>query len=919
MNNTKKKNLKKLQESGIGSTKFPGSFFLICCIFLNLIFSQQEQKPDTEKFLENIRQILKKVITTQSLYGKQKRKMRNLQLKTKIKKKIMEKFTNPYTRFNKKLPIIEYKHKLSSSPEKNSLSTLPAKDTGINKFTNSQISKSIERVLRQSSTLLPFNLGSLEKFKSQISKFKADKKENNIATGIPSITSPSNFTAELILWLEDIMVQIRWFWELFSYVFDSSASRRNFLMSVLCSTEPNEVRVNPELSSLNTNKEYLYPLTFNPLYNKSLISAYEYCPNRKGMPHFEVNNSLCLNLQKLDFLGFCWLKKIYEKVAQCLPTPDNCPGINLTLKNFYFLLRKYMKFAEEILKKQLLPLIYTTCCNEGLCEDIGIKCGVKYASLEKTSSNDMTFFLYNLVTKKKVDEINYLYNFYNSVRNNYAEPFFLNVRHILEKYECRFDFDAKKENLIKTIEKIKIHSTSLKEDIIEVLKGGCTKTIPIMCNAAYSDLIKEIYYQNPETFIRLIESEAFSAFINQIEGLIKKIIKEKDFCSLVLLGSFILFSTDKLYPYPYIEHEHQIVSMITEFPSLLDFIKHYQLDGIFWFIRHITLLYNIDNPAIKDIKKILHNLAVSKYEALKDIELLKLFQCFNITSVEKVEATYDDVKRFLTFVNGCDKISDLLLNYIYPLLDKEVIDAIFSSCQREDPGSLAAVKYTLGNDNVLLTVEGIKNRIQKYKCLLENENTDFSCLIDNEVIKKAIKEVIKERNVLDNPDKFFKELADKKLIELSPTIKEQCETSMEQLFQLYHNTPVIPCDVMAGMIGTPSLPIETFCPAGDFEGIRVCCQNPTGPECDNYVQIIRRFCTGVNTQFQGINWQEKFQKFLSSYEDSCAKNGLFEPMPRSNFIIDNFTSIMGQMMLDYIKSKLKNLKDLYNNIDRCNF
>lgn len=373
----------------------------VLIIFSALLLAQNDTEKDgVDKFLENIHQVLKKIVR---FNDSKSRRAKAKNSKTIIRKKIIEKLSTPFFR-QPQHSIIEYNKKEKIDNIRTEVER--------NKIPDLQVSKSLERILRNNPVLTPFKFPNPEKIKKILADIN-NKIANNNTTDKNQYATPSSTTVNdkyvysLREWYLDMSKNAIDFWSFFKRFFIDNDQRFSYLKNVLCHSELSGMRgkglkgkdIFSEMFSTNTlqhlNLETVWKI-FSPLVCEDYkwyddysdeCKLYRYIRLSQELPSdiFQksfFSHSLCFTITTLNVFGYKEIHsktKNLESIFNCIKNyrGDNakvCENIENKVTVLIPALKKYFKIAQNIYKKQILSTIYQMCYKECLCDDLGIKC-----------------------------------------------------------------------------------------------------------------------------------------------------------------------------------------------------------------------------------------------------------------------------------------------------------------------------------------------------------------------------------------------------------------------------------------------------------------------------------------------------------------------------------------------------------------
>ncbi len=345
--------------------------FLIIGVFFNLAsFGQEKQKVDIQKFLENIRQVLQTIKNEKlkrAIMGKKSiRDPQYLSRKRRIKRQLMNKLILPYV-FQPKHYLINVKcqkpnakcqsQKTDFKNEKK-LSTPVAQSPSSDNtqpptFSSSHLSTIFNEFMQEWKL---FSTPKSPRVKSNVDKVKMKNGDNK-----PLIDSSLLSLRE---WLYNIHQKAYYFWDTFKHMLEDNTFRDYFQVKY-CNIDPGSV-----FSTKFNNNSLMDKNVFAPLeeYYYSSMSIKVLLGNKydcSDITNFKPNEeNICDYLSYLHTLGKC---RIYndDKVEYILNCIENnqfqsCDKLERYLIIIYIEVKKYLKLAERLFLKQLLPSYIST-------------------------------------------------------------------------------------------------------------------------------------------------------------------------------------------------------------------------------------------------------------------------------------------------------------------------------------------------------------------------------------------------------------------------------------------------------------------------------------------------------------------------------------------------------------------------------
>ncbi len=947
---------------------------LVFSLFFSfLLFSQQEEKTEVDKFLENIRQILKTIKNEKmKTTSRNKNSIRDAQYvsrKRRIKRQLLNKLTLPYV-FQQKHHLINVKcqkpnakcqSQKSDSKNEKKLSGPIIQSPSYNNIKHSSVYKN-------SSLLMPFKPPDI---KSIISKLK--NQQSRTFQGEDNLKTPHQKWLEL----EPFMNEIReWYYELAEKALVLWTSIEKFLVDTpnnYSSLKSNsnekcpwkdekeifdkgyrDVAFLPSRFLRVFNYEHLYIHKYirflTPLTNQIGINPSYFNELLMGKQKITNSSHLCEDIIVLHSKGFFLKVEYLYKLTDCLndyfvrkDTSENnyChfyTGFKFLeglLREIYENAKKWFKLFKLVIKKKVIPHMIEKMI-DSLLDD---------SSPNVISVDDIVLnvWIYQVIIRKRLDELQQLYRIVEKIKSSGDTTIFSKIRELLKNNGCTLDFESVKNEL----------ETYIKS------KGGDTQ---LLIANRFSEQFDNLLQFKYEIYEKVIKSSIFAIFINQIDKLKKMVRERKDRCALIMLSTIA--------------------------PTVADaanFLSVNNLDGLIWYIENFypPQCVHYSESECKTIKGCFWNTQQILPECSDYFDLCRSFtkeKCENTSEcvwIENFGVKYCNPKDVFTkkiaqYINEEDnqvyKIHNtlnklLLLNY-----------DIYSKLRIYKLEKCVGVKIGL---------EEVEKAIKKYECIFNNAS-EISCLFDK---NPAVKEIIDKLNgiKLNEINKKLREIDGKNLSEFSETVKNMCYSGIEKCISFYLDTGYYEegsinyidlnlfCERSGPQNQTGLQNLEKYCPdilddcenvsesslpqlcivspRSEAKGVQtanfgiyfntvckdecwklywwlqpiwqtnVCkCHIPTNQQlrqsfCRIMKENIKNCCDSIN-HLEGDNFRIKLSNFIKLQEYSCSRYGLREVFKINN-AVGELKDRYGQHYIDSIQHKLENLQQMYVDKDIC--
>jgi hypothetical protein len=519
---------------------------LLVGIFYSYGQQEQGQKPqqkiDVMQFLQKIKDILKEIAERAKQLEKKKKDKAQ---KKKVRKKILQRLTNPFYWVKRQHWKIEVK-----KPQDSSKTQPQAAENSSLQQNNQTLQRQINTFLKQNPQLLPFKFPDFKQFwRGNSFKEISNEKEKGLAGDKENgISGKDSSLQTLVKWYNEMANEVIKFWKMFYIYFIKDEKRFVYLRNKVCKGEIDVLkegfRVFIDMVSVKDEKSGFKNTDIVNIECDDIVSGHcgdvggtifaplagarnnpksidainngwfaSYYLSNKVVPSCSkapsVEDSLCSGLANLDAYAVCKISDNDSQILRCLQNMRSCKGIEevlrlikKTLKYYY----KYFKYASMIYKNQMLPAIFDMCFKKCLCKDLGIsRCG------ENNDSNDMDETAIYILSYQNLKEVEGL-----------GENWYLSVSHVIEvskkmnsagyatkeTTKCKQiekDFNRIIQSLFKNLEDNKISVEDIKKSEERFL-------------LAYQENDKESLKENYENLIDGIAKfkEIFSTFGNEI-------------------------------------------------------------------------------------------------------------------------------------------------------------------------------------------------------------------------------------------------------------------------------------------------------------------------------------------------------------------------------------------------------------------
>jgi hypothetical protein len=727
-----------------------------------------KQQVDVEAFLQKIRDILKEIEERAKQLEKKKKDKAQ---KQEIRKKIIEKLSNPFSRLKHKEIKVKRPEELLKTQSARQEHTYLQKNTRI-------LQRQINTFFYKNPNFATFKLSTfrdaLKKLgiqKSESIKPEGEKKEHKVGEDLTGELSLKHKAIEYLY--QEVMRNLRqlWWWnwkilgspQKFSYVRNSlcenevssnvnnpdeifrqigygeKKSVESLLVSELTGIPyKNEVSSFSELHLIFPDRYKLYSgLSFSLVWewNKNFPLPYDW---RKSICYnisiFVLNGDYLLQTNKdVEALNLC-----YEELKKGV-SPQSCNKVTFsTIQKAYKVLNNYINSASTLFKKVIFPTYLKLCYVKCMCQEEGIPCqkGQKRSDQENLKEN-----LQKLIAIAA----------YDSYR-----PFFA----MLDGF---YYTSEKTVNLLNENNCSIENPTKLGERIKGIVEGH-TKTKREKSQALYrvlrylqqNDFALAFLELRREELIFLYELFTLKEFISivdefkkYVEDLKHKALITQNFCALVMVAHLALFTKDEM-------------SRL----KMFKFLAEHNLDGV------LFLLYDISmgpiftgNENIYDINDILTKLLNLPIAIYKIISIHKLLVCgysflINQTTRKNVLEYFIYSNNLFQIVDCVRKDSSLSVKCLFPF------NKVMQQILEKIPTSINDIY------NLVETLDGKKpiDYSSDFKELCENKDNIACYKLTNPFFGYNIENVLQplclnnlyERLPKHCPPKNFKECAPQK-------------------------------------------------------------------------------------------------------------------------------------------------------------
>lgn len=406
-----------------------------------------EKKIEMQKFLENIHKVLKKMMEINKQRESRKKDRNRHLLKLKVRKQIIQKLSNPYIR--------KYEHRIIKirDTQSNQGGNKVEKQIEIPGVTQKSQKTDINRFLRQNPVLMPFRFPDIKQYLLKFSK--AEQIEYKESTLPSSLSNPVSEVEYAYLeavreWYIEFLKNMIEFWIFFRKFFIDNSEGFEYLKHNLCKGEipqkttailimrldKNAVKgILEEFIGNNFKNSVGTELIIDPIgtevSTKRYLLSYEVeskCGYETSflLPSFSPLKSLCYNVSSLSSLGqklyTCENYKLnlyFYKLQSCLGkffkenSVSECKDIKIAVKKLEWFAKKWFRFANNIFRAQMMPVIMDMCYKRCMCSEAGIdiKCR-RNNDVEEPPPDNLIVLFYNLLKDKMrrlIDEYDLLH------------------------------------------------------------------------------------------------------------------------------------------------------------------------------------------------------------------------------------------------------------------------------------------------------------------------------------------------------------------------------------------------------------------------------------------------------------------------------------------------------------------------------
>jgi hypothetical protein len=904
------------------------AFILLSVVIFFTQVQKEEPKQNIEEFLQNIKDVIKKLYDMEKEKAKKKKSRR---MKKKMRKKILQKLTNPYWRMTQHWEIkIKKPEEIQQA---DNITKTPYSFGNTNQKTNLLLQRTINTFLEKNPHLFSFQFSHLEQAIAKLKNNKAQKWNRNSTnadnTQDYSLDESNTYKAVVNIYSQMIESLVN-FWAIVWKLIGNEA-RFGYIKEKLCSGEVSEKAAFPMdifLLGRNDKENFVAPMSIaiqrvlslewqtfyiEPFAELQRIFPKEYLlyktlssPSENPSyisPSFE--KSLCYNLSVFVYRGgYLYLRKksIFDKMNKCLLREENgkfCKRlsvveINLIISTF----QKYFSLGAMILKKQIIPTLFKMCSIECLCNDFVEKCNKGKLSEQESLQEKIAVLLYDLFIKKPISlapMLHTLLEYYDNSPYEYQlSKLFAEFKNLLTDNKCHNEITYLKNTFEKLrkelVEKIQVFKKKVNFKEVNIID----QSINFINSGDFNKGLLNLQQNVPHVFSEIVTSPEINVILQEFKnlfGLKDKVLQQKDICAVVILAMMGTLGKD-----------------FEAGQDILRFISERNLDGILFMLNELELLPIMEGEDPYNLDDLLRKLVGLPYLIYRDLSILKLSKCYK-----------------------------------------------------------ANISY----------MEGIKWELGIYNCIFKDD-LSLSCLFNSATLSKSpLKKIVESlQSKLDEMDEFIQKLDGKKAVDFSSDYKQWCENGNVKVCSTL--TKILTVD-NAGGINVfcmedkhisqycpdtlvkcpPYTNSSTYCYEKVESGykLRLNCKDPQdeGCSCKNECQTVCKFLNYLITgKFDCIDAtisKELLEKIGYTIDKICVylrtsiagccslqrsderhgdpfyfveltkKSAYCQKPFEADAILKEGTqaivSKMGKYYLQILKSRIKNLRQLWNSKEKC--
>jgi hypothetical protein len=403
---------------------------VVSMIVLNFsLYPDEKGNIDVAQFLENIRQILKKIQQLQSL-----KKSKDKSKKAQIRKSIIDKLSNPYSRLKQ--------HKINVAPppsESLNSETLKSEKQQSTAIVKKFIQDAAKNTFKSNSYLLPLVSDLNKILKEIVPKGNTTSKKGDFNDpNTPTIVNEkfSDFMQKFEVWFGGVSEIVRSFWITYFNFFIAHKKRNLYARYKLCKDDYFSIVAPFSLQS------------FAPADIFSPVAIGKFSALQCKLKEVGSNYPICHSLRMLDFFGDCAIRKVYidiretyKKCSSLKNSTGECPKLSLLVWKILRAVKEYIKVMNRIFVNKLLPEIFNVCYKECLCEDLNIKCG-QGKKVEEIKYDTITILYMMAYAPAVLDKLKVIEELYNV-----SNP-------LVDKTKCDSDLEKPLATVLELIEEM---------------------------------------------------------------------------------------------------------------------------------------------------------------------------------------------------------------------------------------------------------------------------------------------------------------------------------------------------------------------------------------------------------------------------------------------------------------------------------
>ncbi len=355
-------------------------FVVITLLSSTILLQVSNDKVDVQQFLENIKQLIKaRMLELKARKSKRKDKFKTLKQKIKIRKKLIEKLSNPFLLFRKPehyiINVKGQKSKLKSAGQNSKVSD---NNLTVDKsLTSSMFKEYIKSIPQLNNGINKASVMDFSKILKVLKKREPKKDKDVSADNSKSNDTLTKYNEDYIRfkeWFNFTTLKAVMFWQLVGTL-------QNVLQGEYCNIATNvgdlsylmKKAISTDLwsDSVGTFSLSMRGLdNFYPVLINEKITGAQLCADRRMLYNFRIFwENPCKNILSLNDYGVCiWSTYTKYFIPTCadhllngvtLPNTDYtiCSRFKEMVKKYYTSITKWYKKTERILREQILPII----------------------------------------------------------------------------------------------------------------------------------------------------------------------------------------------------------------------------------------------------------------------------------------------------------------------------------------------------------------------------------------------------------------------------------------------------------------------------------------------------------------------------------------------------------------------------------